>query len=299
MHINPIFRILFILVGISSLHGVSRSQTGDDSLIIDDVLRNHSTKPEIIIPVLDSILSKYPNTSRRTEVEFDLAVACGKTGQDERAKKLYGNVLRSPGNDTAVLTADEMMHGNMLSTLNLRNYAAFNMAELFYKVKDYEQAISYYKMALYTYPFRHYSGTDINQHNIKEKNNLADAYAALGRMDSALALLLPYMFNPIRYSPEAMMKAAYLIMRSSDKDTWCAKLTSALQSTRITDTTMEFQLNSVLIRIPTVTHEFPNTAVTMTEEMDPNLLKPPANSSEAIKRFKEHLFYKTICGDSH
>ncbi len=289
------FRYLFTTFFIFSLIVVfdrtAKAQT--DSLEIEYGLESNNLDPTTAIPVIDSFLLKNPNTPRRAKIEYKLAELYAKGNQVEKAKELYLKIIESKRNDTAQISPDEMMEGDRAYMVNLRNYAAFNMAELYYAAKDYKTAIVYYKIGIYRFPFRHFSGSDINQHRVKEFQNLADAYAQSGQMDSALSVLLPFMFNPIVYSPRAVMKAAYLIMMDSTNHNWCSKFNTALATMKLTDTTMQFRLDSVLIKIPMVFHEFPNTSVTTTGNSE--MWTPPKTASQAIKLFKDHQFCKVIC----
>jgi hypothetical protein len=300
MHLAMFSRIGIIVIFLVFLPASSRAQ--QDSVVYQDselldyaLLRSTDVKPEQLISFLDKMLAKYPQTNRRDEILFKLGVSYNKLHKPDTAMPYFQEVIESQKKDTSDPGPELLGDSRKTTVVTLRNYSARNIAEIYYQKKDFRTAIWYYKMGVYTFPYRHYSGTDINQWNVQTFRNLADAYAELGEIDSAMQILLPYMFNPIRYSPMAVLKAGSIIQTHSGIENWCRKFDTALRRMKLTDSTMEFLLDSVLIKIPTITRPFPNTLSTMTEAMDPELSLPPKTVAEAIRRFKDSQFYRNIC----
>jgi tetratricopeptide (TPR) repeat protein len=94
---------------------------------------------------------------------------------------------------------------------NYKHFSCYQMAISYYKQNDFDSSIKYYKMALDTYPYYHFSGSDINKNKVTISKNIADLYSKKGDLTSAFSFLLPFFNDFTIYSDRAEYKAAYIL----------------------------------------------------------------------------------------
>lgn len=126
----------------------------------------------------------------------------------EQARKWYLSVMGDPLITDSV---EDYWLGEWEVKGNYKHVSCYQMAVSYYEEGDYDNAIKYYKLALDTYPYFHFSGSDINKNRVRICNNIADLYSKKGNLTTAFSYLLPFFNNYIVYSDRARNKAARII----------------------------------------------------------------------------------------
>jgi len=140
----------------------------------------------------------------------------------ERARKWYLSVMYDPLINDNV---EDFWLGDWEVRGNYKHVSCYQMAVSYYEEGSYDKSIAYYVLALDSFPYFHFSGSDINKNRVRICNNIADLYSKKGDLTKAFTYLIPFFNDYTIYSERARNKAARIIKEHNLQEYYLSSLT--------------------------------------------------------------------------
>jgi len=194
-----------ILVGQT---GVTELRQEVDTLLKQD-------RPLEALTIMESLVSREDTIEGYARYKTRIGFLYHSLDSIDKARQWYHSVL----NDSMIVdSVEDYWLGEWEVRGNYKHVSCHNIAASYYKEKDYDKAIEYYKLALDTFPYYHFSGSDINKNKVKISNNIADVYSKKGDLTQAFSYLLPFFLNGVVYSERATNKAMRILKEHNLQD---------------------------------------------------------------------------------
>ena len=171
---------------------------------------------------MEDLVSRKDTIQNYAQYKTRLGLIYQSIDSIDRARKWYLSVMNDP------LIADSVEDywlGDWEVRGNYKHVSCYQTAVTYYKENNYDRAIKYYKLAMDTFPYYHFSGSDINKTRVRISNNIADLYSKKGDLSAAFSYLLPFFNNYIIYSNRARNKFARIIKEHKLQEYFLALMT--------------------------------------------------------------------------
>lgn len=165
-------------------------------------------RPMEALAIMEGLVTRQEPIDGYSRLKTQIGITYYNIDSVEKARKWFLNVIRDPLINDDI---DDFWLGNMEVKGNYKHVSCYNMALSYYKEGDYEESIKYYKLALDSFPYYHFSGSDINKSKVKICRNIADLYSKKGDLTSAFFYLSPFFNDFTIYSERARNKFAQII----------------------------------------------------------------------------------------
>lgn len=165
-------------------------------------------RPLEALAIMEKLVSRKDTITGYSRYKTRIGLVYNSLDSIEQARKWYLSVMSDPLITDSV---EDYWLGDWEVRGNYKHLSCYQMAVSYYKEDDYDKSITYYKLALDSFPYYHFSGSDINKNKVRICNNIADLYSKKGNLTAAFSYLLPFFDNFTVYSDLARKKAARII----------------------------------------------------------------------------------------
>ncbi len=212
--------------------------------------------------------------------------------------------IHKKNEDSILVWANKLLNYYKISSKNeledLKYKIIMNIGSYYYLQKRYLKAKEWYWKGKTNFSYSDISGTSIHKVYINLERRLADCYYRMNDIDSVFYYLLPYSFNKIKYSSDALEKLVDIIELDKSKSKYREIFINALNNSSFKDSTLHFKINDVEIRIP-FNNDYKSQApldksmtITYNVTKENNYLEFPASLESAVEEFEHTLFMKFL-----
>ena len=195
---------IILILATQSLFGqshVEKLKNQADSLFKQD-------KPLEALSIMEELVLQKDTINGYARYKTRIGMKYMSLDSIEKARKWFLSVMYDPLIEDNV---EDYWLKNGEARGNYKHVSCYLLAISFYKEGNYDKAIDYYKQSLDTFPYYHFSGSDMNKSNVNICNNIADLYSKKGDLNTAFSYLIPFFGSYVVYSDLARNKAARII----------------------------------------------------------------------------------------
>ncbi|MCB0381508.1 MAG: hypothetical protein KDD24_09645, partial [Flavobacteriales bacterium] len=162
---------------------------------VDNLLQQD--KPLEALAIMEGLVNRQDTISGYGRYKTRIGLIYQSLDSIEQARKWYLSVM----NDSLITdSVEDFWLGDWEVRGNYKHVSCYQIAVSYYKENDFNKSIEFYKLALDSFPYYHFSGSDINKNRVRICNNIADLYSKQGDLTTAFSYLLPFFFFFIIYS---------------------------------------------------------------------------------------------------
>jgi tetratricopeptide (TPR) repeat protein len=209
--------LTFIILTLTATVLFGQNKTDSLKLEIDTLFKQN--RPLEALAIMEGLISQKDTIIGYARYKTRIGLIYQSLDSTDRARLWYLDVMNDP---LISDTVEDYWLGEWEVRGNYKHVSCYQIAVSYYKQEDYNNSIKYYQLALDSFPYYHFSGSDINKNRVKISNNIADLYIKQGDLTKAFSYLIPFFGDPTIYSDRAGNKAARIIRENGLKEDFLA-----------------------------------------------------------------------------